>query len=63
MHLPSNLDINDIIGFSFLGEIGLTMSIFIAELGFSQSTEDLLLAKTGILVASAIAGFTGFIWL
>ena len=39
------------------------MSIFLAELGFSQSPEDLLLAKTGILVASAIAGFTGFIWL
>ena len=46
-----------------MGGIGFTMSIFIAELGFSNHAEDLLMAKTGILFASLIAGITGFIWL
>jgi NhaA family Na+:H+ antiporter len=43
--------------------IGFTMAIFIAELGFAHHPEDLLLAKTGILLASFIAGTSGFIWL
>jgi len=38
------------------------MSIFIAELGFAHSAEDLLMAKTGILLASAVAGISGFLW-
>ena len=46
-----------------LGGIGFTMSIFIADLGFTNSPEDLLMAKTGILLASALAGFGGFFWL
>jgi NhaA family Na+:H+ antiporter len=39
------------------------MSIFIAELGFVDYPADLLMAKTGILFSSLIAGITGFIWL
>ncbi|SIS40437.1 Na+/H+ antiporter NhaA [Neptunomonas antarctica] len=39
------------------------MSIFIAELGFVNYPEDLLMAKTGILFASLTAGISGFIWL
>ena len=39
------------------------MSIFIAELGFAHSAEDLLMAKTGILIASVLSGVCGFIWL
>jgi NhaA family Na+:H+ antiporter len=46
-----------------LGGIGFTMSIFIAELGFIHQPELLLMAKTGILFASLIAGISGFIWL
>ena len=46
-----------------MGGIGFTMSIFIAELGFAHSAEDLLMAKTGILLASLLAGVSGFIWL
>ena len=46
-----------------MGGIGFTMSIFIAELGFAHSAEDLLMAKTGILFASLIAGVSGFLWL
>ena len=61
--LPSSLNMNHIIGVSLLGGIGFTMSIFIAELGFAHSPEDLLLAKTGILFASLIAGISGYLWL
>ncbi len=39
------------------------MSIFIADLGFVGLPEDLLMAKTGILLASVIAGLGGFFWL
>lgn len=61
--LPKGLTIHHIIGAAFMGGIGFTMSIFIAELGFAQYPEDLLMAKTGILFASLLAGVTGFIWL
>jgi len=39
------------------------MSIFIAELGFAHHPEDLLMAKTGIILASLVAGFAGYVWL
>jgi len=61
--LPHHLDMRHIIGVSLLGGIGFTMSIFIAELGFSSYPQELLMAKTGILFASAIAGFSGVCWL
>ncbi len=61
--LPSGLNIKHIIGAALMGGIGFTMSIFIAELGFAHSAEDLLMAKTGILLASVLAGASGFIWL
>ncbi|MEH6446749.1 MAG: Na+/H+ antiporter NhaA [Oceanospirillaceae bacterium] len=61
--LPKGLNIHHIIGAAFMGGIGFTMSIFIAELGFAQHPQDLLMAKTGILFASLLAGITGFIWL
>ncbi len=61
--LPPSLNMRHIIGASLLGGIGFTMSIFIAELGFAHNPEDLLMAKTGILLASLIAGITGYVWL
>lgn len=61
--LPTGLNFNHIIGVAFMGGIGFTMSIFIAELGFAQHPEDLLMAKTGILFASLISGLIGFAWL
>jgi NhaA family Na+:H+ antiporter len=45
---------------SVLGGIGFTMSIFIAELAFKGSPEYLLMAKTGVLAASIIAGIIGY---
>ncbi len=61
--LPRGLNFNHIIGVALMGGIGFTMSIFIAELGFAHHAEDLLMAKTGILLASFVAGISGFLWL
>jgi NhaA family Na+:H+ antiporter len=46
-------------GVSWLGGIGFTMSLFIADLAFS-GTPRLEEAKIGILIASSIAGVTGW---
>lgn len=61
--LPHGLNFKHIIGVGLMGGIGFTMSIFIAELGFAHSAEDLLMAKSGILLASVLAGVSGFLWL
>jgi len=61
--LPKDINFKHIIGVALMGGIGFTMSIFIAELGFAHSAEDLLMAKTGILLASILAGVSGFVWL
>lgn len=61
--LPSNIRFTQIAGVSLLAGIGFTMAIFIAELGFEFQPEYLLMAKTGILIASLIAGFIGLVWL
>ena len=61
--LPPGLNFKHMVGVALMGGIGFTMSIFIAELGFAQHANDLLIAKTGILVASALAGISGFLWL
>lgn len=61
--LPSGTRFSQIAGVALLGGIGFTMAIFIAELGFAQQPELLLMAKTGIIFASLIAGVGGYIWL
>jgi Na+:H+ antiporter, NhaA family len=61
--LPADTSFNQIAGVSLLGGIGFTMAIFIADLGFSAQPELLLMAKTGVLAASLLAGISGFIWL
>ena len=61
--LPAQTRFTQILGVSLLGGIGFTMAIFIAELGFSNHPDMLVLAKTGILGASLVAGISGFIWL
>jgi NhaA family Na+:H+ antiporter len=61
--LPHDLNFKHIAGVGLMGGIGFTMSIFIAELGFAHSAEDLLMAKTGIFLASILAGVSGFLWL
>jgi NhaA family Na+:H+ antiporter len=61
--LPQGLNFKQIIGAGLMGGIGFTMSIFIAELGFAHHANDLLIAKTGILLGSGLAGVSGFLWL
>ena len=61
--LPKNTRFTQIAGVSLLGGIGFTMSIFVAQLGFGENEELLLMAKTGILAASLLAGVAGFVWL
>jgi len=61
--LPKDTRFTQIAGVSLLAGIGFTMSIFVAELGFAGQDEYLLMAKTGILGASLIAGIVGFVWL
>ena len=61
--LPSGTRFSQIAAVSVLGGIGFTMSIFIAELGFAAQPEYLLMAKTGVLLASLLAGTLGFVWL
>jgi NhaA family Na+:H+ antiporter len=47
-------------GVSWLGGIGFTMSLFVADLAFG-GTPQLEEAKVGILLASTIAGITGYV--
>lgn len=61
--LPEGTTYSQIVGVSMLGGIGFTMSIFIAELAFAGSAEYLLMAKTGIVIASVLAGVAGYLWL
>jgi len=61
--LPSGTRFSQIAAVSVLGGIGFTMSIFIAELGFTDQPEYLLMAKTGVLAASLLSGLIGFVWL
>ncbi|HYD33837.1 MAG TPA: Na+/H+ antiporter NhaA [Methylophilaceae bacterium] len=61
--LPTGARFTQVAAVAVLGGIGFTMSIFIAELGFSNHPEYLVLAKTGILGASLLAGIIGATWL
>lgn len=61
--LPENSTMSQIFGVAFLGGIGFTMSIFVAELAFVGDSASIFEAKVGILSASLFAGITGFLWL
>ena len=61
--LPEESSMSQIFGVSFLGGIGFTMSIFVADLAFLDRPELIFQAKVGILSASLFAGLFGFLWL
>lgn len=61
--LPPQTNLRHIAGVSLLAGIGFTMSIFVAQLAFSEQDDLLLVAKTGILFASLLAGICGYLWL
>ena len=50
-------------GISLLGGIGFTVSLFIANLSFSNQPELLDQAKLGVLLGTLIAGVLGYITL
>ena len=61
--LPKQSTMNQIFGVAFLGGIGFTMSIFVADLAFASNPELIFQAKVGILAASLFAGVFGYLWL
>ncbi|CAA6812897.1 MAG: Na+/H+ antiporter NhaA type [uncultured Sulfurovum sp.] len=61
--LPEGSSMSQIFGVAFLGAIGFTMSIFVADLAFINNPELIFQAKVGILAASLFAGLFGYFWL
>lgn len=61
--MPKGLTMHHLHGIGLLAGIGFTMSIFVADLAFSSAPELLLMAKTGILLASILSGVCGYCWL
>jgi len=61
--LPQGSSMSQIFGVAFLGGIGFTMSIFVADLAFIGNPELIFQAKIGILSASLFAGLFGYFWL
>jgi NhaA family Na+:H+ antiporter len=61
--LPGDLRWPHVVGAGFLGGIGFTMSIFIANLAFAGQPEAVNASKMAILVASLVAGGVGYAWL
>lgn len=60
--LPSGVQWKHLLGAAWLGGIGLTMSLFIAQLA-STDPELIQQAKLGILLGSAISAAIGMVWL
>lgn len=60
--LPGDVEWKHIIGASFLGGIGFTMSIFITLLAFDNQ-EVVQFSKISILLGSCVAGLTGYLLL
>ncbi len=61
--LPEESTMNQLLGVSFLGGIGFTMSIFVADLAFVGNESLIFQAKVGILAASLFSGLFGYFWL
>jgi NhaA family Na+:H+ antiporter len=59
--LPEGVTWRHVYGGAWLGGIGFTMSLFVAELAFGEPS--LASAKIGILAASLIAGVGGYLFL
>tara|TARA_R110002111_G_scaffold132282_5_gene197915 strand:- start:398 stop:1804 length:1407 start_codon:yes stop_codon:yes gene_type:complete len=58
--LPEGATWRHVFGAAWLSAIGFTMALFIANLAF-QDADDLDAAKIGVLGASIVAGFIGFL--
>ena len=60
--LPAGVEWKHLLGAAWLGGIGFTMSLFIAQLAF-HSPEAVDQAKFGILLGSAVSAIVGLTWL
>jgi Na+:H+ antiporter, NhaA family len=61
--LPADIRWQHVVGAGMLGGIGFTMSIFITNLAFVASFDEINTSKMAILMASLSAGLMGFVWL
>ncbi len=61
--LPDGSSMSQLLGVAFLGGIGFTMSMFVADLAFEGNDSLIFQAKIGILSASFMAGLFGYLWL
>jgi NhaA family Na+:H+ antiporter len=61
--LPGGVQWRHILGAAWLGGIGFTMSLFIAQLAFTDNPALFEEARLGIIVASVIAAIVGLTWL
>ncbi len=61
--MPKGVKFIHFVGLSLLGGIGFTMSLFITNLAFENNTGFQMEAKTGILIASILAGIIGYVLL
>lgn len=59
--LPDDINFKQIIGVGFLAGIGFTMSIFIANLAFTDNFALIDASKIGIIIGSVIAGIVGYL--
>ena len=60
--LPQDANFRHIAGVALLAGVGFTMSLFVTELAFDDAAL-INAAKSGILLASAIAGLSGIIFI
>jgi NhaA family Na+:H+ antiporter len=60
-NLPESMTMQHLVGVGMLGGMGFTMSIFISDLAFRNSPDILYEAKLSIIVASFIAGVSGYL--
>ena len=61
--LPEGSTMSQVFGVAFLGGIGFTMSIFVADLAFIGNEALIFEAKVGVLAASLFSGLVGYLWL
>lgn len=61
--LPAGVNLGHVLGASLLAGIGFTVSLFIAELSFTDAPNLLDQAKIGVLAGSLVAGALGSVFL
>ncbi|MGP1992994.1 Na+/H+ antiporter NhaA [Zobellia laminariae] len=59
--LPEGINFMQIIGVAILAGVGFTMSIFVANLAFTDNSVFVDSSKVGILVGSVVSGIIGYI--